>query len=192
MIQTSIALQKLKVKPDVLRFRSVLIDSPAKGSGSGLALELPVDVSDKLHGMDKVEGVVNDRAFRTAVEQSDGAYWLPVSKAMLRNAAAEKGDEIEIAILGPEPDPIPASDLQRELDASPEATENWEELTTLAKRDWLRWIDDTNNQGTRARRIVRAIEQLSEGKRRACCVNVNGFMMCRIQEDGKQLKQPTT
>ena len=169
--------------PEVLRFESMLFEKNKK-----VVLEIPENASDKLHDMPKVEGMINEHPFRAAIDPTEGGtYLLRVNQAMLRGADAKIGDTVQLAILGPEPDPVIPSDLQAEFDMSPEAVTNWQILTTLGKRDWLRWIDDTKNPGTRARRIARTIEQLSEGKRRACCVNVNGFMMCRIEEDSKGL-----
>ena len=53
----------------------------------------------------------------------------------------------------------------------------------LGQRDWIRWIEDAKKPETRARRVTRTVSQLEDGKRRACCVDVNSFMMCRIKED---------
>lgn len=168
-----------KQLPEVLRFDAVLFQDHGK-----MRLEIPAGISRKLLTMEKVEGLINGQPFRAVIDTTNNeTYVLHVSSAMLRGAGADTGDTVTLAILGPEPDPVPPEDLQREFDISPEAEENWEKLTTLGKRDWIRWIDDTKVSETRARRIARTIDQLSEGKRRACCVNVNAFMMYCIKED---------
>lgn len=159
-------------KPAVLRFSARV---------EGDVVMIPAAVSRQLRGMPKVEGTVNGHPFRARVTPCGDEYELHINQSMHRRAS--QTGESEFALLGPEPDPVPPADLQTEFDQSPEAVENWRKLTTLGQRDWLRWIDDTNKPETRARRIARTIEQLSEGKRRACCVDVNGFMMCRIRED---------
>lgn len=169
-------------KPEVLRFSSLLIEADKR-----IVFTIPSSISKKLYDMPKVEGTINGYPFRADIHSNtDGTYTVRANVAMLRGAGAGIGDTVQLAVLGPEPYPVPPADLQSEFSMSPEATENWEKLTNLGKRDWLRWIDDTKNPETRARRIARTIEQLSEGKRRACCVNVNGFMVCRIQEDSEQ------
>lgn len=164
-------------KPEVLRFTTKI----ERHAGGDKAL-VPTEVAEKLVGMEKLEGRIATQSFRAPLIHENDKLWLRVNAAMLRGSEADYGTEVEFAVLGPEPAPTPQSDFQRELDESLEAMASWNSLTTLGKRDWIRWIDDTNNPETRARRIARAIEQLSDGKRRACCVNVNGFMECRIKE----------
>ncbi len=56
-------------------------------------------------------------------------------------------------------------------------------LQLAASRGTLRWIEGAKKPETRDRRVKRTVEQLSEGKRRACCVNVYEYMMERVQED---------
>jgi hypothetical protein len=58
----------------------------------------------------------------------------------------------------------------------------WDDLTTMGRRDWVHWVESAKQPETRARRVTRTVEQLSSGKRRACCVNVYEYMLCRIQE----------
>lgn len=166
-------------QPEVLRFESAIIQM-----GDNVFVEVPAEVSRKLRGMDKVEGMMNGQPFRAVIELGDnGNYILHVGKAMLRGADAKVGDTVRCAVLGPEPEPVPPADLQKLFDISPQAMVTWSMLSTLGKRDWLRWVEDAKTSETRSRRVSRAVEQLAEGKRRACCVNVNGYMMLRIKQD---------
>ncbi|MGB4762292.1 MAG: YdeI/OmpD-associated family protein [Candidatus Saccharimonas sp.] len=170
-------------KPDVVRFTSKIVRH-----ASGDRARIPDDTAAKIDTLEKLEGRINSQSFRAPILRDSEGSWLRVNAAMLRGSLADYGDDVHVAVLGPEPDPVPQPDFRAELTLSPEATTSWESLTILGKRDWIRWIDDTNNPETRARRIARAIEQLSDGKRRACCVNVNGFMECRIKEDEQEGK----
>jgi uncharacterized protein YdeI (YjbR/CyaY-like superfamily) len=106
---------------------------------------------------------------------------LRVNKAMQRDAQA--GDLVDLIILGPEPELIIPDDLQSALDTAPEAKTFWKDLPPEVHRDWVRWINLAKQSTTRARRITRTIEQLSERKRRPCCVNMYEFMLCRIEKD---------
>jgi uncharacterized protein YdeI (YjbR/CyaY-like superfamily) len=45
----------------------------------------------------------------------------------------------------------------------------WEDLTPLARNEFICWIEDAKQDKTRERRIQRTVEELLEGKRRPCC-----------------------
>ena len=175
-----------KSGPSVFRFKARLFRHPetAKASGSStLLLAVPDVVSKKAHssGMITVEGTINGHPFRATLEPntSDG-HWLPVNKAMRKGADAGVGDTVQLAILEPEPEPIMPSDLRVALTASDKAKTLWKELTPIGRTDWIRWVVSAKQPETRARRIRRTVEQLSEGKRRPCCVNIYEFMMTHI------------
>jgi uncharacterized protein YdeI (YjbR/CyaY-like superfamily) len=60
-------------------------------------------------------------------------------------------------------------DLGKALTSSPEALEAWEDITPLARNEWICWIEDAKKHETREKRIRRTKEELLEGKRRPCC-----------------------
>ena len=175
-----------KSGPSVLRFKARLCRHPEAANVCGsstLLLDVPDVVSKKAHssGMITVEGTINGHPFRATLEPntSDG-HWLPVNKAMRKGADAGVGDTVQLAILEPEPEPIMPSDLRVALTASDKAKTLWKELTPIGRTDWIRWVVSARQPETRARRIRRTVEQLSEGKRRPCCVNIYEFMMSHI------------
>ena len=169
-------------KPAVLRFNARL-------NGSGAELDVPKAIDGKLRGMPKVEGTINGHPFRAALEPNpSGGRRLKVNKAMRRGAGAGEGDTVELAILGPEPDPRGPADLRTAFESAPEAKAVWDELTTMGRQDWVRWIESAKQPETRARRIKRTVDQLSEGKRRACCVNVYEYMLNRVEQDQRAKK----
>ena len=171
-------------EPAVLRFDARLSRPEGAKSGSGAVVDVPKPVGRKLRDMEKVEGTIGGHPFRAALEPSpDGGLWLKVNKAMLKGSGADEGESVELAVLGPEPEPKPPADLRAAFDEAPEAESVWDELPTLGRRDWVRWIEDAKKPETRERRIARTIDQLSEGKRRACCVNVYQYMLDRVEED---------
>lgn len=47
--------------------------------------------------------------------------------------------------------------------------EKWEEITPLARNEWICWIDSAKKEETRVIRINRLCEDLKKGKRRPCC-----------------------
>lgn len=176
--------------PAVLRFDAKIFRRSEAKNGSGTVLDVPRAIRTKLRDMAKVEGTIEGHPFRAALEPNpDGGLWLHVSKVMLRGAGADAGDSVRVAILGPEPEPRPPADLRAAFDESPEAESVWDELTPMGRRDWVRWIEGAKKPETRARRVKRTVEQLSEGKRRACCVNVYEYMLDRIQHDEQEAKR---
>jgi uncharacterized protein YdeI (YjbR/CyaY-like superfamily) len=60
-------------------------------------------------------------------------------------------------------------DLRGNLIGSPDARETWEDITPLARNEWICWVESAKKLETRTHRIKRTIEELSEGKRRPCC-----------------------
>jgi uncharacterized protein YdeI (YjbR/CyaY-like superfamily) len=60
-------------------------------------------------------------------------------------------------------------DVRKVLSASPKALSAWEDITPLARNEWICWIISPKLITTRKEHIERARTQLMEGKRRPCC-----------------------
>lgn len=45
----------------------------------------------------------------------------------------------------------------------------WEDITPLARNEWICWVESAKLEETRKRRIRIAQENLLKGKRRPCC-----------------------
>ena len=67
------------------------------------------------------------------------------------------------------------ADLRQALAAAPIATANWKDLTPIARRDFISWIDSAKQAETRKRRIEKACSMLEAGKRRPCCYSIVSF-----------------
>lgn len=63
---------------------------------------------------------------------------------------------------------IPA-DLQKALVANPKALLVWEDITPLARNEWICSVISAKQIETRSRRIKVAISKLKSGMRRPCC-----------------------
>ena len=61
------------------------------------------------------------------------------------------------------------SDLKKALNSKSEIKDAWDTLTPLAKNEWICWVMSPKKIETRTKRIARALEDLSNGKRRPCC-----------------------
>lgn len=63
---------------------------------------------------------------------------------------------------------LPA-DLKKALAANTKGLEVWNDITPLARNEWICWVENAKLIETRKRRIERTPKELSEGKRRPCC-----------------------
>jgi uncharacterized protein YdeI (YjbR/CyaY-like superfamily) len=63
---------------------------------------------------------------------------------------------------------IPA-DLRKTITGDSAALTKWEDITPLARNEWICWIESAKKMETRTRRILRTQRELIEGKRRPCC-----------------------
>ncbi|MGH7764341.1 MAG: YdeI/OmpD-associated family protein [Candidatus Dormibacteraceae bacterium] len=63
---------------------------------------------------------------------------------------------------------VPA-DLRRVLIANPKVLAIWEDLTPLARNEWICWVLWPKRAETRNQHIERLRTELLEGKRRPCC-----------------------
>lgn len=63
---------------------------------------------------------------------------------------------------------LPA-DLRAALSANATALEAWNDITPLARNEFICWVEDAKRQETRERRIRRTGEELEDGMRRPCC-----------------------
>lgn len=70
---------------------------------------------------------------------------------------------------GEESEPRVPTDLRKALAAAPTAKTQWRNLTPIARRDFISWIDAAKQPETRRRRIKVACSKLAAGKRRPCC-----------------------
>ena len=60
-------------------------------------------------------------------------------------------------------------DLKDALKLDPAAMATWDDITPLARNEWICWVESAKKAETRARRIVWGCESLRDGKRRPCC-----------------------
>ena len=61
------------------------------------------------------------------------------------------------------------ADLQKALATNSKARAVWEDITPIARSDWICWIISGKLAETRKIRIEKALSMLSHGKRRVCC-----------------------
>lgn len=61
------------------------------------------------------------------------------------------------------------SDLRQAISSSPKASSAWQDITPLARNEWICWTISVKKAETREKHIKRAVADLVAGKRRPCC-----------------------
>ena len=62
-----------------------------------------------------------------------------------------------------------SEDMRKALTSKRAVIEAWEDLTPLARNEWICWVEDAKQIQTRNHRIERAFNELMQGKSRPCC-----------------------
>ncbi len=60
-------------------------------------------------------------------------------------------------------------DLRRALRADPAARAKWEDITPLARNEWICWTESVKTPAVRQEHVRRVCSELKEGVRRPCC-----------------------
>ncbi len=162
-------------------FKSKLLRPANPGKdGAWAFLILPKTASNTLprRGRTSVTGTINGHPFQATLEP-DGqlSHWLKVSKELQEAAAATPGDRVtvQVSAADPEPEPELPDDLREALATSSAAKATWDNTTTLARLDWIHWIESAKQATTRKKRVDNACEMLASGKKRVCCFDPSGY-----------------
>lgn len=149
-----------------------------------IILHLPEDASAELpsRGMIMVAGTLNNVPFKTLLEP-DGQYgggekpshWFRPDEDLLKAAHAKVGDTVQVTL---EPttewiEPEVPHDVKKALSTSPKAQALWDDITPLARWDWIRWVRAVKTEKTRENHLDVMLDKLNKGMRRPCCFNRN-------------------
>lgn len=61
------------------------------------------------------------------------------------------------------------TDLREALTSDGKSLTAWENITPLARNEWICWVTFVKKQETRKEHVERAVKELKEGKKRPCC-----------------------
>jgi Domain of unknown function (DUF1905)/Bacteriocin-protection, YdeI or OmpD-Associated len=154
-------------------------------------LRLPEKASEKLpsRGQVAAQGTINGHEFQTVLEpDGDFGHWMRVDGKLRRAATLSPGDTatLEIESLKDWPEPKVPQDLDTALATSPQKIQDlWNEITPMARWEWVRWVDATPNPDTRKRRVEVSISKMKTGKRRPCCFNLAGCTDPKLSKNGR-------
>lgn len=164
----------------MLKFQARLLRPARPETADWAFFVLPPDISAALPSRSQisVEGRLADAAFQTTLEpDGKGGHWMRVDKRLMAAAGVRAGDNVEVRLapLAQEPEPAVPEDWAAALAAHPAARATWDDITPVARRDWIQWITSGKKAETRVKRIATACDMLAKGKRRACCFDRSGI-----------------
>ena len=154
-------------------------------------LRLPEKASGKLssRGQVAVQGTINGYGFQTVLEpDGDRGHWMRIDEELQQAAALSAGDTatLEIESLKDWPEPNVPRDLRGALAAAPQKIQDlWKDITPMARWEWVRWVNATQNPDTRKRRVEVSISKMKSGKRRPCCFDLAACTDPNLAKNGK-------
>jgi uncharacterized protein YdeI (YjbR/CyaY-like superfamily) len=87
------------------------------------------------------------------------------------------------------PEPSVPQDLTTALAAAPQKIQDlWNEITPMARWEWVRWVNATKNADTRERRVDVSISKMESGKRRPCCFDLSSCTDPELSKNGRLLE----
>ena len=160
-----------------MKFQTELLKPKSKADWAFLLVSKKISSKLPRRGRTTVEGTLNGHPF-TATLEPDGqkSHWMKVDSKLCEAANLSIGDQIEVEMqpVQEEPDPELPADLRSALQAHDEARKTWDNTSTLARVDWIHWIESAKQLKTRKKRIEDACDMLSSGKKRVCCFDPSG------------------
>ena len=170
---------------------TIRFDATLYTIGKWTILRLPEKASGRLpsRGQVAVQGTVNGHGFQAVLEpDGNSGHWLMVDVELQRAAALGAGDTatLEIEPLKDWPEPNVPQDLATALAAAPQKIQDlWKAITPMARWEWVRWVNATQNPDTRKRRVDVSISKMKSGKRRPCCFNLAACTDPNLSKNGR-------
>lgn len=154
-------------------------------------LRLPEKASGKLpsRGQVAVQGTINGHGFQTVLEpDGKSGHWMGIDEKLQRAVALSAGDTVALEIEPRKdwPEPNVPQDLERALATAPQKIKDlWSDITPMARWEWVRWVNATQNPDTRRRRVEVTISKMKSGKRRPCCFNLAACTDPNLSRSGR-------
>lgn len=172
----------------------ISFESTLRKVGKSMIVQLPEDVSLKLpsRGQVMVKGTINDHDLQQVLEP-DGrwGHWFRLNSDLLKATGLKLGDSVTIKMSPSKdwPEPTIPKDVALALNDAPQIVQVlWSNITTMARWEWIRWINATNVMETRDRRVEVSISKLKSGKRRPCCFNLAACTDPELSKNGRLIE----
>jgi len=173
---------------------AIRFDATLSTIDTSAVLRLPETASKDLpsRGQVAVHGTINGVEFQTVLEpDGNSGHWMRVDDTLQRAAGISAGDTaaLNIEVTKDWPEPSVPGDLATALAASPQKIQDlWNEITPMARWEWVRWVNATNNPDTRTRRVDVSISKMTSGKRRPCCFNLSACTDPDLSKGGRLIE----
>jgi hypothetical protein len=173
---------------------AVRFDATLVAIGTSAVLRLPEMASKGLpsRGQVAVHGTINGVEFQTVLEPDGNfGHWMRVDATLQHAAGITAGDTaaVGVEVTKDWPEPSVPDDLAAALAAAPQQIQNlWNEVTPMARWEWVRWVSATKNPDTRRRRVDVSISKMQSGKRRPCCFNLSACTDPDLSKNGRLLE----
>ena len=146
-------------------FKAVIQDP----GGGGAFVEVPFDVEEVFGAKKpKIKAKIEGIPYRGILTRmGTDFHMLIILKSIREQIGKTFSDEVKITVeLDTEPRVLEVpKDLLKELKKDKEAKVFFEKLSYTHRREYVMWIEEAKKEETRARRILKAIEMLKQGKR---------------------------
>jgi uncharacterized protein DUF1905/bacteriocin resistance YdeI/OmpD-like protein len=173
---------------------TIRFDAKPSTIDTSIVLRLPETASKSLpsRGQVAVHGTINGVEFETVLEpDGTSGHWMRVDDSLQHAAGISAGDSATLDIEAAKdwPEPSVPQDLATALAAAPQKIQDlWNEITTMARWEWVRWINATKNPDTRRRRVDVSISKMKSGKRRPCCFDLSACTDPDLSKNGRLLE----
>lgn len=157
--------------------------------GERMIVRLPAEASRALPSRGQVAATVRINGHgRDTVVEPDGrhGHWIPLD-GPCRELSLDPGATLQLEIEPTDewPEPEVPEDFSTALAEATDVTELWQEITPMARWEWVRWINATKNPVTRARRVEVGVSKMRSGKRRPCCFDLSSCTDPEVAKSGK-------
>jgi Bacteriocin-protection, YdeI or OmpD-Associated/Domain of unknown function (DUF1905) len=157
-------------------------------------LRLPEKASRRVpsRGQVAVRGIINGHGFQTVLEPDGNfGHWMRIDRKLQQITGLSAGDSatLEIESVKDWPEPTVPQDLETALAAAPQKIQDlWEDITPMARWEWVRWVNATQNPDTRKRRVEVSVSKMKSGKRRPCCFNLAACTDPNLSKSGRLIE----
>ncbi len=139
---------------------------PSGRGAGGHLVDVPDEVVAALGGRGRipVQASFNGIPYRGSIVRMGSVMMLGVTKAIMAEAGAGPGDVLDVVV---ENDEAPREvevppELTKALKRSPAARAVWDGLSFSHRREYVGYIVEAKKEETRARRVERTIQALTE------------------------------